>query len=469
MVMQNKLRIQSVVVSTCVLNTEGWFRNGTFIFIIFFIYLTSCAQIRKTTTSSTSYSQSEENQASTGVTISKEERIPDLSNFRPNDFGSSFLHACEDSVLCYRINHFEITSNYFFNCYENYLPIFFIIESIDNRNALLFENLNQNGVSIEDSQSFSNNCRKIRSINETNGINKEQLYRYWLRKGLDQFSLSLLFGNNTSRDQISSYLSHIREAIYKDFVPFFLGCNKEREFFLKHNNEMVINLFELESDDLAVVIDGTYTRLEKSANNKFQYSCWRFRDIFDLLKNELKLNPKIPTCSQLEDQNESSNVKQLTSKQTTEKTACYKIEKQTGMIKNFKALDNIRNTQAGHIQIDYRITCAMINFTHKPTCPDKENAKKIAFKLKEKLDFENNLLSGLLKKQFGTKGIFSIDHNSIKDFPKLRYRQRSISLFGNQTDYFVKFIIEYQRHTLFQICSEGCIKNNSFELSSDSE
>ncbi|CAF1002651.1 unnamed protein product [Brachionus calyciflorus] len=270
---------------------------------------------------------------------------------------------------------------------------------------------------------------------------------------------------------------------------------------------MVINFFDLESDDLAVVIDGTYTRLEKSANNKFQYSCWSgqkkdllikpfviccadgyfldcygpfeafendakifkyiiendstlrkillpektilfidrgnlkikaftylifnnldegFRDIFDLLKNELKLNPKIPTCSQLEDdQNESSNVKQLTSKQTTESRLVTKIrfivEKQIGMIKNFKALDNIRNTQAGHIQIDYRITCAMINFTHKPTCPDKENAKKIAVKLKEKLDFENNLLSGLLKRQFGTKEIFSIDHNSIKDFPKLNY------------------------------------------------
>ncbi|CAF1002629.1 unnamed protein product [Brachionus calyciflorus] len=84
------------------------------------------------------------------------------------------------------------------------------------------------GWTLKEFLKFSN---FITSINETNGRTKEQLialYRYWLRKGLDQFSLSLLFGNNTSQNQISSYLSQIREAIYKDFVPFFLGCNKER-------------------------------------------------------------------------------------------------------------------------------------------------------------------------------------------------------------------------------------------------
>ncbi|CAF0983415.1 unnamed protein product, partial [Brachionus calyciflorus] len=334
------------------------------------------------------------NQASTVVNLSKEDRIPDLSNFRQNVFGSSFLHACEDSVLCYGVNRFEIPSNYSFNCYEYFFPIFFVIESIDNRTALLNGFLNQNGVSIEDSQSFNKNCRKIRRV-----------------------------------------------AIYKDFVPFYLGCDKEREFFLRHNNEMVKQLFDLEHDQLAVVIDGTYTRLEKSANNKFQYSCWSgqkkdllikpfiicctdgyfldcygpfqafendakifkyivendsklrkillpkktllfidrgFKDIFNFLQDELQLEPKIPTCSQLEDTKSES--KQLTTKQTTESRFVTKIrfivEKQIGMLKNFKALDNIRNTQAGHIQIDYRITCAMINFTHKRSCPDKENKRQ---------------------------------------------------------------------------------------------
>lgn len=89
------------------------------------------------------------------------------------------------------------------------------------------------------------------------------------------------------------------------------------------------------------------------------------------------------------------------------------------MIKNFKALDNIRNTQAGHIKIDYRIACSMINFNHKPTCPDKDETLKIAKKLKEKASIEINSLKNLLKKQVGTKEIFSIEQEKITDFPKL--------------------------------------------------
>lgn len=142
------------------------------------------------------------------------------------------------------------------------------------------------------------------------------------------------------------------------------------------------------------------------------------------------------------------------------------------MIKNFKALDNIRNTQAGHIQIDYRITCAMINFTHKPTCPDKENAKKIAVKLKEKLDFENNLLSGLLKKQFGTKEIFSIDHNSIKDFPKLSEKKLKNKIFFGtfqirQSKSYISDIIKSGK--AFYVCESLVLKikqNSKEELDS---
>ena len=50
-----------------------------------------------------------------------------------------------------------------------------------------------------------------------------------------------------------------------------------------------------------------------------------------------------------------------------------------------KALNNIRNTIAGHIQIDYRICCAMINYTHKPCCPDDKNVFKIPKLLKKNL------------------------------------------------------------------------------------
>lgn len=99
------------------------------------------------------------------------------------------------------------------------------------------------------------------------------------------------------------------------------------------------------------------------------------------------------------------------------------VEKQIGMIKNFKALDNIRNTQAGHIQIDYRIACAMLNFTHISTCPDKQNLYKIASKLKEKVKIDKNPLSYLLTKHLDTKEITPVDLGSITDFPKLNSAQ----------------------------------------------
>jgi hypothetical protein len=53
----------------------------------------------------------------------------------------------------------------------------------------------------------------ITSVYDTAGRTKEQLiviYRYWLRKGLDQLSLAM-FKNNTSQHQISHYLTQIRE------------------------------------------------------------------------------------------------------------------------------------------------------------------------------------------------------------------------------------------------------------------
>ncbi len=81
------------------------------------------------------------------------------------------------------------------------------------------------------------------------------------------------------------------------------------------------------------------------------------------------------------------------------------IEKINGHIKNNKALDNIRNTRAGHIQIDYRIACAILNFLHKPCCPDGEQASIIANKMKNKADSKifKNYLGRLLKIRFNTK------------------------------------------------------------------
>lgn len=106
------------------------------------------------------------------------------------------------------------------------------------------------------------------------------------------------------------------------------------------------------------------------------------------------------------------------------------IEKINGHIKNNKALDNIRNSRAGHILIDYRIACAILNFLHKPCCPDGEQASIIANKMKKKADSKiiKNYLDSLLKIRFNTKMVPPQSLSIINDFPKLKKKQLVMGL-----------------------------------------
>ena len=47
---------------------------------------------------------------------------------------------------------------------------------------------------------------------------------------------------------------------------------------------MVKTLHNLKQDELAVICDGTYTRLEKSSNNDFQYRSWSVQKSDSLIK-----------------------------------------------------------------------------------------------------------------------------------------------------------------------------------------
>ena len=71
-----------------------------------------------------------------------------------------------------------------------------------------------------------------------------------------------------------------------------MGADKPREFFLEHNNTTVIELHKLKrQEDLAVFVDSTYSRIEKSSNNRFQYKFWS-KQKFDLL-----IKPFIVCCA----------------------------------------------------------------------------------------------------------------------------------------------------------------------------
>jgi hypothetical protein len=146
-----------------------------------------------------------------------------------------------------------------------------VFDKFNNMNTITNEYCKKiTGWSKEEFEIFSG---YINSIYDTQGRSKEfliALYRYWLRKGTDQETLVLL-EPNSSQQEISSYLDQIRKAITNDFVPSFLGANKGRKFFCAHKNESATELHQLNSTDLTLSADGTYCRIEKSANNQFQY------------------------------------------------------------------------------------------------------------------------------------------------------------------------------------------------------
>jgi hypothetical protein len=166
--------------------------------------------------------------------------------------------------------------------YNNFVQVF---EQFKNMECLEETHcMNVTGWSKADFQRFSS-C--ITSINNNDGRSKEQLialYRYWLRTGLDQKSLAIMFGKYTTQEQISAYLRQARVAIHKDFVPSCLGANKNREFFLQFNTLMTQSVFNLAENVLVIVADGTYCKIEKSSNNDFQHSTYSTQKKYLLFK-----------------------------------------------------------------------------------------------------------------------------------------------------------------------------------------
>jgi hypothetical protein len=118
-------------------------------------------------------------------------------------------------------------------------------------------------------------CTFITSINDSERRTKEQLvalYRFWLRKGVSQAVLAKMFDSQMTQSGISLLLNQIRTAIYKDFVPYYLGTGRGKQFFLQHNNLLAKIIYQMADDELVIFVDGTYSRIEKSANNTMQYS-----------------------------------------------------------------------------------------------------------------------------------------------------------------------------------------------------
>ena len=85
-------------------------------------------------------------------------------------------------------------------------------------------------------------------------------------------------------------------------------------------------------------------------------------------------------------------------------------------------MDNVRNTQVGHILIDYRICCAMLNFNMKPCIPDGNDSAQIAKRIRKRCLKSQNKLDSLLEMRF-TSTLQTVVIQTINDFPKLSHKE----------------------------------------------
>ena len=133
------------------------------------------------------------------------------------------------------------------------------------------------------------------------------------------------------------------------------------------------------------------------------------------------------------------------------------IEKQNSFLKNKKALDYIRNRQAGHILIDYRICCAMANFNHIPCIPDGKHTVQIANRIKKRcLKKQNKLGSLLLMSLPDFKSCPISEVKDIEDFPQMSVSQfkRRITLGSFKIRQSKSYLDQIIKHGTFFVLNE---------------
>ncbi len=133
-------------------------------------------------------------------------------------------------------------------------------------------------------------------------------------------------------------------------------------------------------------------------------------------------------------QQELENGNRMTTDQTSKSrlvTKCrFIVEKKIGELKRFHALVKRRNTEVGHLQLDYRIACAMLNYLHKPCNSDEKKNEDAIFnenrttKLADRLlkkcqNSKTSILENILSLRLGTAAVPKVKLDDVFDFPKL--------------------------------------------------
>ena len=167
-----------------------------------------------------------------------------------------------------------------------------------------------------------------------------------------------------------------------------------------------------------------------------------FRNCVNFIKAEFEFDVKIPFCRQLNKESPDELLKKqtkleqpLSSAQAAESRLVskvrYQIENVNGKIKQDKALDYVSNNKLHYLFSEYRISCAMINFTFKPVWSDKPVTEKVARMMRQRYELPQfNDLEFLLGKQLGTTSFRQVDLESIDDFVMLKRRQMTRFIFN---------------------------------------
>ena len=154
------------------------------------------------------------------------------------------------------------------------------------KNSSIVENddcIQFSGFSKNDFKIIEESLINMRNSNERSISQALAVYLCWMKRNVDQTFLATIFG--ISQRDVSRYCQQIRESLMNNFVKNNLGASSlNRDDFLNNNTDIVKRLFfdNSDSDQLAIIADGTYCYIQKSSNNDFQrktYSCQKKRHL----------------------------------------------------------------------------------------------------------------------------------------------------------------------------------------------
>lgn len=198
--------------------------------------------------------------------------IPFGSRACPTHFDSLFKLKLEDlnEIKIYRTNT-KLNSQQIEDLllgFRSYAKISSLFKRFSNLNTITddmcIRNTNLNKKQFVEMASYISTNSPIRSKTQALVI-----YLFWLKTGLDQRMVATHFELDSQFD-ISRILSQVRSGL-SDFVKDNLGAaHLTRDQWLENNSKIAQELFCLRKSQFILMADGTYCKVERSSNNRFQ-------------------------------------------------------------------------------------------------------------------------------------------------------------------------------------------------------